>query len=244
MRAARGRWTGAFPAEYLSATLRLRSGVELHLTEGARLAGVKDLEAYGGFQSEQDVPKLPHSRWHRGLIVGENLHGIAITGPGVIDGNKVFDPQGEEKCAGRIPCCWAIAGAFAARRDDPRLGQLRVLFSTARTCGWRVRPSRVAGTASTLRFAGGLEPRRAGGRLPLLHRRRQHCRRLVEDIVVENCEINSSCNGVRLIGPRGLSLSKCDFYGPGKFEHRTSNRTNMLAGLCLQPSAWASSRGR
>ena len=67
-----------------------------------------------------------------------------------------------------------------------------------------------------------------------LHRRR----------VVENCVINSSCNGVRLIGPaRRLSFAKCEFYGPGKFEHRTSRRTNMLAALCLQPSAWGKQPG-
>ncbi len=82
------------------APLRLRSGVELHLPEGARLVGVKNLDAYAGFQSSEGEPKLPKSRWHRGLIVGENLHDIAFTGTGVIDGNQVFDPQGEEKMRG------------------------------------------------------------------------------------------------------------------------------------------------
>jgi hypothetical protein len=65
--------------------------------------------------------------------------------------------------------------------------------------------------------------------------------------VVEDCLINSSCNGVRLIGPaRGLSFTRCKFYGPGKFEHRTSanlHRTNMLAAITLQPSAWGPAPG-
>ena len=53
----------------------------------------------------------------------------------------------------------------------------------------------------------------------------------IEDAVIENCLINSSCNGVRLIGPaRRLTFAHCEFFGPGRFEHRTSrdlHRTNM-----------------
>ena len=66
-----------FPAgRYLSGSLRLRSGVELHLEKGSRLIGVKDLDAYQGFESG-DWGK---SRWNRGLIVGEGLERIAFTG--------------------------------------------------------------------------------------------------------------------------------------------------------------------
>jgi hypothetical protein len=32
-------------------------------------------------------------------------------------------------------------------------------------------------------------------------------------------------------------------YGPGLYEHRTSRRNNMLAGLCLQPGAWDATTG-
>ncbi|MCH5376071.1 MAG: hypothetical protein JJ992_19040, partial [Planctomycetes bacterium] len=69
----------------------------------------------------------------------------------------------------------------------------------------------------------------------------------IQNGVVEDCVINSSCNGVRLIGPaRGLSFTRCKFFGPGKCEHRTPenlHRTNMLAGLILQPSAWGPTPG-
>ena len=64
---------------------------------------------------------------------------------------------------------------------------------------------------------------------------------------MEDCLINSSCNGVRLIGPaQGLTFRHCQFEGPGKFEHRTPqnlHRTNMLAGIILQPSAWTPTPG-
>ncbi|MFO7907609.1 MAG: hypothetical protein R6U98_33485 [Pirellulaceae bacterium] len=52
---------------------------------------------------------------------------------------------------------------------------------------------------------------------------------------------------MRLIGPaQDLSFRHCQFQGPGKFEHRTSDnlhRTNMLAAIILQPSAWTPTPG-
>ena len=54
----------------------------------------------------------------------------------------------------------------------------------------------------------------------------------IQDGVVEDCLLNSSCNGVRLIGPaRGLSFTDCEFVGPGKFEHRTPV-------ICIAPTCW------
>ncbi|MFO7901946.1 MAG: glycoside hydrolase family 28 protein [Planctomycetota bacterium] len=77
--------------KYLMGAIRLRSNVELHLAEEARLVGVDDLDAYLGFESG-DWGK---GRWNRALIIGEGLRNIAITGEGTIDGNQVFDPKGE-----------------------------------------------------------------------------------------------------------------------------------------------------
>jgi polygalacturonase len=81
---------------YRSGTLRLRSGVELHVAKDARLVGLDDVEAYASFEAESSGKR----RWHRGLTVGEGLRDIAVTGEGVIDGNRVFDPRGEEKMRG------------------------------------------------------------------------------------------------------------------------------------------------
>jgi hypothetical protein len=68
-----------------------------------------------------------------------------------------------------------------------------------------------------------------------------------QDTLIDRCVINSSCNGIRLIAPaRNLIVHDCLFYGPGRHEHRTSreqHRTNMLAGLCLQPGAWMATEG-
>jgi hypothetical protein len=56
--------------------------------------------------------------------------------------------------------------------------------------------------------------------------------------------VNSSCNGIRLIGPaKSVIVHDCLFYGPGVHPHRTQDRHNMLSGIILQPGAWGASDG-
>jgi hypothetical protein len=230
----------------LSGTVRLRSGVELSLPEGARLTGVKDLAAYAGFLAAEGTPTLPQNRWHRGLIVGENLHDIAFTGKGVIDGNQVFDPQGEEKMRGPHTVLLGHCRGVTLRKVTIRDSANYAFFFL------HSQQVRIENTV----FEGGWDGVHFRGSPAAWNRdvRITGCRfftgddsiagHFIEDAVVEDCVINSSCNGVRLIGPaRRLSFAKCEFYGPGKFEHRTSRRTNMLAALCLQPSAWGKQPG-
>ncbi len=65
-----------------------------------------------------------------------------------------------------------------------------------------------------------------------------------DDTLIADCVVNSSCNGIRLIGrARRLIVKGCLFYGPGKRPHRTSDRTNMLSGVILQPGAWDETKG-
>jgi hypothetical protein len=65
-----------------------------------------------------------------------------------------------------------------------------------------------------------------------------------DNVVISRCTVNSSCNGLRLIGPaRRLLVADCLFYGPGRRPHRTSARTNMLSGMILQPGAWDRTEG-
>jgi hypothetical protein len=68
-----------------------------------------------------------------------------------------------------------------------------------------------------------------------------------EQTLIARCVLNSSCNGIRLIGPaKDLIVHDCLFFGPGRYEHRSSrerHRHNMLAGLCLQPGAWDRTEG-
>jgi hypothetical protein len=68
-----------------------------------------------------------------------------------------------------------------------------------------------------------------------------------EDVVITDCHINSSCNGIRMIMPAdGLTISHCTFVGPGQYPHRTSKekqRTNMLSAILLQPGGWSNAPG-
>ncbi|MBN2314419.1 MAG: right-handed parallel beta-helix repeat-containing protein, partial [Sedimentisphaerales bacterium] len=65
-----------------------------------------------------------------------------------------------------------------------------------------------------------------------------------ENTLISDCIVNSSCNGIRLIGPAThLIIHDCLFYGPGVHPHRSSNRNNMLAALNLQPGAWDATQG-
>jgi polygalacturonase len=229
------------PGTYLSGTLRLRSGVELHLPQDARLVGVKDLDAYAGFRVSEGEPQLPQSRWHRGLIVGENLHDIGFTGTGVIDGNQVFDPQGEEKM--RRPHTVLLGHCRGVTlRDLTIRDSANYAFFFLHSQQVRIENAVFEGGWDGVHFRGSPAAWNRDLRIT-------GCRFFTGDDsiaghYIEDCTINSSCNGVRLIGPaRRLSFSRCEFYGPGKFEHRTSRRTNMLAALCLQPSAWGQQPG-
>lgn len=65
-----------------------------------------------------------------------------------------------------------------------------------------------------------------------------------ENTLISDCIVNSSCNGIRLIGPAThLIIHDCLFYGPGVRPHRSSKRNNMLAGINMQPGAWDATEG-
>ena len=235
---------------YPSGTLRLRNGVTLHIDEGARLTGVKDLTAYAGFEAEG----WRNRRWNRALIIGEGLHNIAITGDGMIDGNRVFDPQGEEKMRGphtiMLIDCQGVTLRDLTIRDSANYAFLFYACSDV-----HVEDATFEGGWDAIHFRGvdfKEGPARWNRNVQI-----RRCRfftgddciagHYIEDAIVEDCVINSSCNGVRIIGPaRRLTFRRCEFFGPGRFPHRTSkrlNRTNMLAGLLIQPSAWTPTPG-
>jgi polygalacturonase len=84
--AASGGGTVFFPAgTYCVGTLWMRSHITLYLDAGATLLGIPDLAHYPLWTSQWEGPNSPPS--FTGLIAGENLENIAITGRGKIDGN-------------------------------------------------------------------------------------------------------------------------------------------------------------
>ncbi len=87
------------PGRYECGTLFLRSGVELHLEEGAFLEGSGDIARYpnppGAFTDGAD-------QWRgRALILAQDAEHVAVTGQGIVCGNGRLFPEGHAAYAQR-----------------------------------------------------------------------------------------------------------------------------------------------
>lgn len=234
------------PGKYLSGTVRLKSGVTLKLEAGSRLVGTTDLDQYQQFTPPQGTFEARLGRWHRALVLGEGVENVTLTGHGVIDGNKVFDPKGEEKMRGPhtilIGKCKNVA-----IRDVTVVDSANYAIMIQWSEEVHVRDVRVTGGWDGVHFRGSKDQ-------PCRNISVTGCRfftgddsiagRYVENLLVQDCVVNSSCNGMRIIGPMtNLIVHDCLFYGPGVHPHRTSKRHNMLSGIILQPGGWDASKG-
>jgi polygalacturonase len=89
---AAGGGTVRFPAgRYLCFSIRLKSGVTLHLEEGAVIVAADPAIHAGSYDPPEDnehdlYQDFGHSHWRNSLIWGDGVEDVAITGPGLIDG--------------------------------------------------------------------------------------------------------------------------------------------------------------
>ncbi|MBP7051897.1 MAG: right-handed parallel beta-helix repeat-containing protein [Phycisphaerae bacterium] len=234
------------PGRYLSATVHLKSHVTLLLEPGAVLVGAPDPNSYQYPTLPDFMPEARWGKWHRALILGDGVEDIGIAGGGVIDGNKVFDPRGEERMRG--PHTFVFVNCRNVTVRDVSFvdsANYAIFFQISDRVDIR-----------NVKFTGGWDGvhfRGAPGH-PCRDVSITDCRfytgddsiagRYWENTVISDCIISSSCNGIRLIGPAThLIIRDCLFYGPGVEPHRTSNRCNMLAGINLQPGAWDATEG-
>jgi len=210
------------------------------------LVGAPDPNSYQQPRVPDFMPEASWGRWHRALILGEGLEDIGIAGGGVIDGNKVFDPRGEERMRG--PHTFVFVNCKNVTVRDVSFvdsANYAIFFQISDHVDIR-----------NVKFTGGWDGVhwRGAPERPCRHVSITSCRfytgddciagRYWEDTVISDCIINSACNGIRLIGPaKRLIIRDCLFYGPGLHPHRTSNRYNMLAGINLQPGAWDATKG-
>jgi hypothetical protein len=234
------------PGRYLSGTIHLRSHVTLFLEAGARLIGTTNLNEYRQPTPPAYMPEARWGKWHRALILGEDVENVTIAGAGIIDGNRVFDPTGEERRRGPHTLVFVGCKQFSIRdvtfidsanyaiffqvSDDVDIRNVRFIGGWD-GIHWRGAPERWCRNVRIVgcEFYTG-DDSIAG--------------RYWDNTVITDCIINSSCNGIRLIGPATRLIVKgCLFYGPGVRPHITSNRTNMLSGIILQPGAWDATRG-
>lgn len=237
------------PGRYLSGTVHLRSHVTLFLEAGATLVGTTNLAEYYHPVPPASMPEAGWGKWHRGLIVGDGIEDVTIAGPGVIDGNKVFDPTGEERMRGPHSLVFVNCRNFTVR-DVTFLdaANYAILFLVSDQV--EVRNVRFVGGWDGVHFRGS--PERDCRDVNIIS-----CQfytgddsiagRYWHNTLISGCVINSSCNGIRLIGPATkLVIHDSLFNGPGMQPHRTSGerrRTNMLSGIILQPGAWDATQG-
>lgn len=72
---------------FLSGSLFLKKGVELHVAEGARLLGSNNIEDYPKRNTRIEGHFEP---WRMALINAEQLEGVRISGTGTFDGNGIM----------------------------------------------------------------------------------------------------------------------------------------------------------
>ena len=223
---------------YLSGTIQLRSGVTVFLEAGARLIGTTNLNEY------RTPPSRP-VKWQRALIIAENARDFQVLGQGTIDGNKVFDPSGEEHKRGPHAFNLVNCRDFTLRDfsivDHANYG---IFFQDCDNV--EIRNVKISNGWDGVHFRG--QPGHWCHNVSIIG-----CQFYTGDdciagdywnhTVISDCIINSACNGIRLIGPAThLIVQNCLFYGPGR-QRRETVRTNMLAGILLQPGAWSKTQG-
>ncbi len=237
-----------FPAgKYLTGTIELKSEMNLVLEPGATLLGTTNLADYKMFRPPAGTPEAGFKpEWHRALILGDKVQDVTITGGGMIDGNKVFDPKGEERMRGphtilighgRNITLKSISIKDSANYavlledcSDTKMVEIKITggWDGIHFRGWPNSYCTNIVISDCQLFTG--DDAIAG--------------RYWENVAITDCVLNSSCNGIRLIGPaRKFFVNDCQVFGPGQFPHRSSSRKNMLAAVALQPGAWDPTEG-
>jgi hypothetical protein len=161
------------------------------------------------------------------LIQARDAHNVAIVGHGAIDGNRVFNPDNEERMRGPhtvLFCnCRDLTIHDVAVRDSSNYAFLLLscqngsIDGVSVTGGWdgvHMNDSQDV-TISNCRFFTG-DDCLAGT--------------LWKDVTVTNCILNTSCNGCR-IGGQEILINNCLIYGLGAYEHCTCERHNLEAGI-------------
>ena len=152
-----------------------------------------------------------------------------IDGPGTIDGVNCYNPHGEEGFRG--PHCIVFGGC-----DGFTVAGITITNSANYALfGWGEGTRNI--TIENVKIRGGHDGLHLQGAKNITV---QNCDFRTGDdafagcdneaMTVTDCQINSSCNGMRF-GARNLTVKHCRFWGPGEYQHRISHRTNMQSAF-------------
>ena len=104
---------------FLSGAIQLRSGVELHIAEGARLLASPDIADFPDWPARHVTPaNCPRSR-SASVIFADECENIAITGGGVIDGNGAAHVRPGD--GDPAPCGWTFVRILPMEKSLPRV---------------------------------------------------------------------------------------------------------------------------
>jgi hypothetical protein len=232
-----GGGTVYFPAgTYLTGTIRLESNVTLWIASGATLLGTKDLAQYEpaakdsvggpGGPGNNGFTRGIHD-WYDAIILAEGAHDVGVIGSGVIDGQGVGNPNGEQKIRGPHALLFFNCQRVTVRDitiENP--GNYNLILHRCEEVG-----------IDGLTAHGGYDG------INLMDIRNvtiANCRlftgddslsgRQWERVTVSNCILNSGCNALR-IGGRDILVTNCVIYGPAQHWSPTSQRFPTEAGF-------------
>ena len=228
--------TVVIPAgEFCVASLRMWSNTTLLLRDGARLIGSEecgDYEVYevpAGVELRTDMelisqyydmthPGGPWAEYRRAMISAYGEHDLAIIGEGdaTIDGRHCYDADGEEGYRGPHGVFFtncenvefrgytiANSGNFMQQLDNCRHTRMTDVRCLAGSDGIHLHCCTDTLVEKCTFITG--DDCIAGIN--------------IRDLVVRDCEINSSCNATRM-GGVGILFERCHIYGPGYYPHR------------------------
>ncbi len=208
---------------YLTGTIRLRDNITLWLDGGATLLGTKDLAQYQSSNGSDE--------WYKALILAVGANNIAVVGHGMVDGNRVFNPKGEEHIRGPHAILFRDCTHVTVREIQVKdAGNYAVILRSVEGIdidgitvhgGWdgiNMHDARNATISNCRLFTG--DDSLAGA--------------YWENVTVSNCILNSACNPIR-VGGRNVLITNCVMYGPGESEHGTSLRFAAEAGFQILP---------
>lgn len=208
---------------YLTGTIRMRDNITLRLDGGATLMGTKDLNQYQSSNGTEE--------WYKALILAKGVHNVAIIGHGTVNGNRVFNPKGEEHIRGPHAILFQDCTGVMLRDIHVKdAGNYAVILRSVDGIniegitvhgGWdgiNMHDARNATISNCRLFTG--DDSLAGA--------------YWENVIVSNCILNSACNPIR-VGGRNVLITNCVMYGPGEAEHGTSLRHATEAGFQILP---------
>lgn len=256
-----------FPAgRYLTGTIHLKSGITLQIDEGAEIIASPNIDDYDSYIPTKDMSRYDTGagtrnanvttdvRWTKALILGVGCDSVCIKGKGIINGQHLEDSLGEESLRGPHTILLAeckhvsVEGISITQASNYAILGYELAEANFKslhiTQGWDGIHIRGGGkiTIETCVIETG-DDAIAGG--------------YWEAMAINNCTLNSSCNGVRIIEPcKDVKIDHCTIYGPGVYPHRTrlepSQRQSastlpaghdLIYGVVIEPGAWGDAPG-